>query len=248
MSDYWSNFNSWDNNVEILPEAEHRFRAEHTFVSEGNSKYITHGKSVYSTHGASWTYQDGDVTWYQIGNLGYKQIGVSNTLIEGWNFFTVLGMNINDTIGVGIDNYAGLRVGIHGGLALDVNVARGVRLSYGPYYEIDKTKKTNLSLEEIATASKSELTIASEVKAVINQEIRIAATSAAYVANFITTKCQSRMMECTTLYSVAAPAVTLNGPGSLTAKAGIMYFEAGNFAVIATASAIIQAKGILKLG
>jgi len=180
MSDYWSNFNSWDNNVEILPEAEHGFRAEHTFVTEGNSKYITHGKSVYSTHGASWTYQDGDVTWYQTGNLGYKQIGVSNSVIEGWNFFTVLGMNINDTVGIGMDNYAGLRVGIHGGLALDVNVAGGVRLSYGPYYEIDETErwttaaqKKELLDEELKVAKKTVELIEGEIQTIASKINRI---------------------------------------------------------------------------
>ncbi len=180
MSDYWSNFNSWDNNVEILPEAEHRFRAEHTFVTEGNSKYITHGKSVYSTHGASWTYQDGDVTWYQIGNLGYKQIGVSNTVIEGWNFFTVLGMNINDTVGIGMDNYAGLRVGIHGGLALDVNAAAAVRLSRGPYYEIDETErwttaaqKKELLDEELKVAKKTVELIEGEIQTIASKINRI---------------------------------------------------------------------------
>jgi len=158
-------------------------------------------------------------------------------------------MNINDTVGIGMDNYAGLRVGIHGGLALDVNAAAAVRLSYGPYYEIDKTWKTNLSLEGIATASKSELTIANEVKAVINQEIRIAATFAAQVANFITTKCQSRMMECTTLYSVTAPVMTLKAPTSFLATTnGQMSLSALYFDVQAVSSVTIAAKGIVKLG
>ena len=233
MSDYFSNFNDWKNTT----------GAESVHSSGQDGDYASH------IIGSNWTYQDGDVTWYQTGNMGYKQIGVSNSLIEGFSFFTVLGMNINDTLGIGMDNYAGLRVGIHGGLAVDVNAAAAVRLSYGPYYEIDKTWKTNLSLEEIATASKSELTIANEVKAVINQEIRIAATSAAQVANFITTKCQSRMMECTTLYSVTAPVMTLKAPTSFLATTnGQMSLSALYFDVQAVSSVTIAAKGIVKLG
>ena len=180
MSDYWSNFNSWDNNVEILPEAEHSFRAEHTFVSEGNSKYITHGKSVYSTHGASWTYQDGDVTWYQIGNLGYKQIGVSNTVIEGWNFFTVLGMSMNTTVGMGIDSYFGLRVGINYFGTVDVTSAKAVRLSRGPYYEIDETErwttaaqKKELLDEELKAAKKTVELIEVEIQTIATKINRI---------------------------------------------------------------------------
>ena len=233
MSDYFSNFNDWKNTT----------GAESVHSSGQDGDYASH------IIGSNWTYQDGDVTWSQTGNMGYKQIGVSNSLIEGFSFFTVLGMNINDTVGIGMDNYAGLRVGIHGGLAVDVNAAAAVRLSYGPYYEIDKTWKTNLSLEEIATASKSELTIANEVKAVINQEIRIAATSAAQVANFITTKCQSRMMECTTLYSVTAPVMTLKAPTSFFATTnGQMSLSALYFDVQAVSSVTIAAKGIVKLG
>jgi len=251
MSDYWSNFNSWDNNVEILPEAEHGFRAEHTFVTEGNSKYITHGKSVYSTHGANWTYQDGDVTWYQIGNLGYKQIGVSNTVIEGWNFFTVLGMNINTTVGMGMDSYFGLRVGIHASHPfgfVDITMANGVRISRGSYYEIDATDRwtTAAQKREIAFVDQK---FATKMTAVVEGKItNIAGQITTITAGMASEKATLKEITCATSCTLSAPAVTLNGPGSLTAKtAGIMYFEAGNFGVIATASASIQAKGILKL-
>ena len=172
MSDYWSNFNSWDNSVEILPTDEET-GTEHTFVSEGNSKYITHGKSVYSTHGGSWTYQDGDVTWYQTGNLGYKQIGVSNTVIEGWNFFTVLGMSMNTTVGLGIDSYFGLRVGINFLGTVDVNVAAGVRLGKGGYYDFEDSthwetaaQKKELLGEELKLAKKTVQLVEGEIKTI----------------------------------------------------------------------------------
>ena len=181
--------------------------------------------------------------------MGYKQIGVSNSLIEGFSFFTVLGMNINDTVGVGIDNYAGIRVGIHGGLALDVNVAAAVRVSYGPYYEWDKTKEYRLT-ENRLVAVDEDAEFATSVKDIVTTEIQtIAGQVTTIIAGTASEKATLKEITCATSCTLTAPEVTLNGPGSLTAKtAGIMYFEAGNFAVIATASAIIQAKGILKLG
>ena len=233
MSDYFSNFNDWKNTtgVEVV-------------YSNG-----TEGDSALYTIGSSWLYQQGDTTTHMIGNMGWKQTGVSSSLIEGFSFYTVLGMNINDTVGIGMDNYAGLRVGINGGLALDVNVAGGVRLSYGPYYEIDKTWKTCLTLAESIEICKSQLKMTDEeIKEYVKTSLQVCNNKTEITANTTALMCTKRETVCTTSYSVSAPEVTLNGPGSLTAKtAGIMYFEAGNFAVIATASATIQAKGILKL-
>jgi len=248
MSDYWSNFNSWDNNVEILPEAEHGFRAEHTFVTEGNSKYITHGKSVYSTHGASWTYQDGDVTWYQIGNLGYKQIGVSNTVIEGWNFFTVLGMSMNTTVGMGIDSYFGLRVGINFLGTVDVNVAAGVRLGKGGYYDFEDTTHWKTAAQKVESTGE-EFKIADSVKMVIQQQFNIFQGDSIAYGNKFVKKCVQSATVCSTLYSMTAPAVTLDGTESLIAKTdGQMLLSATEWKVSALLTAKIAAKGIITLG
>ena len=257
MSDYWSNFNSWDNNVEILPEAEHSFRAEHTFVSEGNSKYITHGKSVYSTHGASWTYQDGDVTWYQIGNLGYKQIGVSNTVIEGWNFFTVLGMSMNTTVGMGIDSYFGLRVGINFLGTVDVNVAAGVRLGKGGYYDFEDTTHWKTAAQKVESTGE-ELKIADSVKLVIGEQISINTVESLDVGNKFVKRCVKSETECSTLYSMTAPVMTLSAT-DLTLKAGVglvgpafvggeMALLAGSVKIEGKETVIIYAAGLLKLG
>lgn len=164
MSDYFSNFNDWKNTT----------GADVVHSSGQDGDYASH------IIGSNWTYQDGDVTWSQTGNMGYKQIGVSNSLIEGFSFFTVLGMNINDTVGVGMDNYAGLRVGIHGGLAVDMNAAAAVRVSYGPYYEIDETErwttaaqKKELLDEELKAAKKTVELIEEEIQTIATKINRI---------------------------------------------------------------------------
>lgn len=164
MSDYFSNFNDWKNTT----------GAESVHSSGQDGDYASH------IIGSNWTYQDGDVTWSQTGNMGYKQIGVSNSLIEGFSFFTVLGMNINDTVGVGMDNYAGLRVGIHGGLAVDMNAAAAVRVSCGPYYEIDETErwttaaqKKELLDEELKAAKKTVELIEEEIQTIATKINRI---------------------------------------------------------------------------
>jgi len=262
VSDYWSNFNSWDNNVEILPEAEHSFRAEHTFVSEGNSKYITHGKSVYSTHGANWTYQDGDVTWYQIGNLGYKQIGVSNTVIEGWNFFTVLGMSMNTTVGMGIDSYFGLRVGIHASHPVgfvDITMANGVRISRGTYYEIDATDRwtTAAQKKEIALVDQK---FATETTAVVEGKItNIAGQITTITAGIASEKATLKEITCATSCTLTAPVMTLSAATDLTLKAGVglvgpafvggeMALLAGSVKIEGQVSVAIFAAGLVKLG
>jgi len=184
-----------------------------------------------------------------IGNLGWKQTGVSSSLIEGFSFYTVLGMNINDTVGIGMDNYAGLRVGINGGLALDVNVAAAVRISHGAYYEWDETGKYRLTENNELVLVDEKAEFATSVKNIVTTEIQtITGRVTAITAGLASETATLKEIKCATSCTLSAPVVTLNGPGSLTAKtAGIMYFEAGNFAVIATASASIWAKGILKL-
>ena len=248
MSDYWSNFNSWDNNVKILPTDEET-GTEHTFVTEGNSKYITHGKTVISTHGASWTYQDGDVTWYQTGNLGYKQIGVSNSVIEGWNFFTVLGMSMNTTVGMGIDSYFGLRVGINFLGTVDVNVAAGVRLGKGGYYDFEDTAHWETAAQKTASALK-DAKYATEMTTVVTASItQISKDILAIHAGMSSEKATLKEITCATSCTLTAPTVTLDGPTSLTATtAGQMLLKARDWRVQAWTSAQISVQTVLKLG
>jgi hypothetical protein len=206
VSDYFSNFNDWKNTT----------GAESVHSSGQDGDYASH------IIGSNWTYQDGDVTWYQTGNMGYKQIGVSNSLIEGFSFFTVLGVNINDTVGVGIDNYAGIRVGIHGGLALDVNVAAAVRVSYGPYYEWDKTKEYRLT-ENRLVAVDEDAEFATSVKDIVATEIQT-------IAGQVTT-------------------ITLDGPASLTAKTlGDLTLTSGTSLKMLGLTASLNFLGLIKLG
>ena len=164
MSDYWSNFNDWKNTTGV--EVVH---------SNG-----TEGDSALHTIGSSWLYQEGDATTHMFGNMGWKQTGVSNTLIEGINFFTVLGMSTNTTVGMGIDSYFGLRVGINYFGTVDVTSAKAVRLSRGPYYEIDETErwttaaqKKELLDEELKAAKKTVELIEEEIQTIATKINRI---------------------------------------------------------------------------
>jgi hypothetical protein len=233
VSDYFSNFNDWKNTT----------GAESVHSSGQDGDYASH------IIGSNWTYQDGDVTWYQTGNMGYKQIGVSNSLIEGFSFFTVLGVNINDTVGVGIDNYAGIRVGIHGGLALDVNVAAAVRVSYGPYYEWDKTKEYRLT-ENRLVAVDEDAEFATSVKDIVATEIQtIAGQVTTIIAGMASEQAVVKKIDCTTSYTLTAPAVTLDGPASLTAKTlGDLTLTSGTSLKMLGLTASLNFLGLIKLG
>ena len=241
MSNYFSNFNDWKNTtgVEVV-------------YSNG-----TEGDSALHTIGSSWLYQEGDSTTHMIGNMGWKQTGVSNIVIEGWNFFTVLGMSMNTTVGMGIDSYFGLRVGINFLGTVDVNVAAGVRLGKGGYFDFEDTAHWTTAAQKVES-TREELKIADSVKLVIGQQIVISTVESLDVGNKFVKRCVKSETECSTLYSMTAPVMTLSAT-DLTLKAGVglvgpafvggeMALLAGSVKIEGQVSVAIFAAGLLKLG
>ena len=241
MSNYFSNFNDWKNTtgVEVV-------------YSNG-----TEGDSALHTIGSSWLYQEGDATTHMFGNMGWKQTGVSNTLIEGINFFTVLGMSTNTTVGMGIDSYFGLRVGINFLGTVDVNVAAGVRLGKGGYFDFEDTAHWTTAAQKVES-TREELKIADSVKLVIGQQIVISTVESLDVGNKFVKRCVKSETECSTLYSMTAPVMTLSAT-DLTLKAGVglvgpafvggeMALLAGSVKIEGQVSVAIFAAGLLKLG
>ena len=233
MSDYFSNFNDWKNTTGV--EVVH---------SNG-----TEGDSALHTIGSSWLYQEGDATTHMFGNMGWKQTGVSNTLIEGINFFTVLGMSTNTTVGMGIDSYFGLRVGINYFGTVDVTSAKAVRLSRGPYYEIDETERWTTAAQKTEIALK-DATFATEMTTVVTASItQISKDISAIHAGMSSEKATLKEITCATSCTLTAPTVTLDGPTSLTATtAGQMLLKARDWRVQAWTSAQISVQTVLKLG
>ena len=217
----------------------------------------TEGDSALHTIGSSWLYQEGDATTHMFGNMGWKQTGVSNTLIEGINFFTVLGMSTNTTVGMGIDSYFGLRVGINFLGTVDVNVAAGVRLGKGGYFDFEDTAHWTTAAQKVES-TREELKIADSVKLVIGEQISINTVESLDVGNKFVKRCVKSETECSTLYSMTAPVMTLSAT-DLTLKAGVglvgpafvggeMALLAGSVKIEGKETVIIYAAGLLKLG
>jgi len=164
----------------------------------------------------------------QFGNKNTFQHGYSNTLTEGMVFTTSLAATFTTTVGLAATTVAGLaiatnlafKVAVFVGAEASINVSRAYKVLGGDAYTFGKAEVALTAAQRIESTAK-DLLISDGVKRVINQEISAYATNLTIIAGgAVTESIGSRNITCLTSCTLTAPAMTLNGPTSLTATTG----------------------------
>ncbi len=201
------------------------------FGEYGNNtseKAVTSGDAAKHIHGNTYTYQMGDANGKQIGNKNTFQHGYSNTLTEGMTFTTSLAATFSTTVGVAVSTTCGAsitsvlgdKVALFRGREFAYNESEAVKVTSGSVYTFDTVEKMETTAQKIESTGKT-LVISNGVKKVINDEISAYATNLTIIAGgAVTETIGSRNITCLESCTLTAPAMTLNGPTSLTATTG----------------------------
>jgi hypothetical protein len=221
----------------------------YTDLTKVTDKKVTEDDKWASFNGNSFSRQNGNATSYQIGNRNAFQHGYSNSLIEGMSFSTSLAGTFSTTVGLAIASHLGAKAAVFAGLDASINASAAVKVLRGGAFTFGITDVWETTEQETQSTAKK-LVISNAVKQVITDEIAVYAGSVSRVAGgSVTETIGSRNITCAVSYTLTAPAVTLDGPGSLTAKTlGDLTLTSGTSLKMLGLTASMSFLGLIKIG
>ena len=230
---------------------------DYTDITNVTVKTVTEGDKYTSFEGNSFSGQVGNAKGYVIGNTDSFRTGYSNTVLMGMSFSTsiagtfstTVGMSVSTTVGLAIASHLGAKAAVFAGLDASINASAAVKVLKGGAFTFGITDVWETTEQETQSTAKK-LVISNAVKQVITDEIAVYAGSVSRVAGgSVTETIGSRNITCAVSYTLTAPAVTLDGPGSLTAKTlGDLTLTSGTSLKMLGLTASMSFLGLIKIG